>query len=230
MAFVLRCYSKWNSSVIWGCMFQHCWRVYFVFTGIIKPRSPEPSAFALSGFCRWDVSIRWAAQWHGRPAGHKSTWIIQLPGISWSEMTSPQVSTCSCELPTEITKQGLFSWIIPLGITKDQPLYAAIPVRLVLEVWSNHVFISCEIELRNPTKQETSNPKEPQRLFHLVDSGDLKKLKMSACWVEQGWTHQFVANLLSCRAAEDLSLSQSFYPKLSSSWHQFLVSLTFRLR
>lgn len=55
----------------------------FVFTGLIKPRAPKPAPDApfSPGFCRWDVSIRWAAQWRWEAR--------RLPRISWSEMTGP---------------------------------------------------------------------------------------------------------------------------------------------
>lgn len=200
LLFALRCFFASGFTQVWwlgGCMFQHCWAlVVGLFSpGFIKPRAPKPAPDApfSPGFCRWDVSIRWAAQ------------------MGSQEATWDQLIRVACELPNWNQQAQGFKTLD--YSTKESPRISrgfwCYPCQVSFGSFINHVFISCEIKLRNPTKQETSNvlAKEPQRPFHLVDSGDLKKLKMSACWVEQGWTHQFVANLLSGRAAEDLKFT-----------------------
>lgn len=109
LLYVLFC-CKWvHSSVMTGGrMFHHCWfGCMFVFTGIIKPRAPKPAPDApfSPGFCRWDVSIRWAAQWRWEAR--------RLPRISWSEMTGPHkflsMLLVSCQLKSnKAWKLGLF--------------------------------------------------------------------------------------------------------------------------
>ena len=139
----------------WECMFQHCWfGCIFVFTGIHQAQSPKtppdaphhPQASVAETFL--------SAGLHSNMGSQEATW-DQLIRDDWT----PQVSVnVACELPTEINKPKAWtSWIIP---TKESPrnfvaVFCCYPCQvsfgsLINHV--NHVFISCEIELRNPTK------------------------------------------------------------------------------
>ena len=129
--------ARWvHSSVMTGgCMFQHCWALgVCLFSpgwSSLEPQTPPRRTAPPPGFCRWDVTIRWAAQWRWEAR--------RLPAISWSEMTSPQVSVnVACQLPTEINKRKAWKpWIIPLKNHQGSvAVFDAIPVRLVLEVSS----------------------------------------------------------------------------------------------
>jgi len=105
----------------------------FVFTGIIKPRAPlKPPQTHLSAQASVAETFL-SAGLHSNMGGQEAIW-DQLIRDDWT----PQVSVnVACELPTEINKPKAWTcWMIP---TKESPrnfvaFFAAIPVRLVLEV------------------------------------------------------------------------------------------------